>query len=482
MSLLQILAFSLLALAAGWLVPRRWRVWYLLGGSVLAIYWLQPSTPIRNLDFWLPTTSIGLTIFVWVVTRQKNGSSGLPAAIASIIILGIVLLIGLTRYVDALCCITPTRPPPLLSVFTAIGVAFILFAIPLLLPKTRNLTSIAILLILSLFIILKSEPIAQKTSFWLRSSTGQSVTLASAVDIPWLGYSYLAFRLLHVLRDDQADRLPTYSLGEFVTYAIFFPTYTAGPIDRVQRFMPELDQQPNPDDHTDIDQAKRTNLVQGGWRILWGIFKKFVLADSLALIAMSPQNVSQTTSSIYMWALVYAYSLRIYFDFSGYTDIAIGLGRLMDFHLPENFDKPYLKLNITAFWNSWHITLAQWFRAYFFNPLTRWLRAYPDKFPMWTIMLIGQFSTMALIGLWHGITWNFFLWGAWHGLGLFVQNRWSTWISPQIAGLENRPLLYNGFRIGGWFLTFQFVCLGWVWFAIPEVNMALEVFQKLVGF
>ena len=113
----------------------------------------------------------------------------------------------------------------------------------------------------------------------------------------------------------------------------------------------------------------------GGKRIIIGIFSKFVLADGLALIALNNINSRQVNSTGWLWVMLYAYAFRIFFDFSGYTDIAIGMGQLLGIQLPENFEKPYLKQNLTLFWNSWHITLAQWFRAYFFNPLTRALRA-----------------------------------------------------------------------------------------------------------
>ena len=123
---------------------------------------------------------------------------------------------------------------------------------------------------------------------------------------------------------------------------------------------------------------------------------------------------------------MYAYAFRIFLDFSGYTDIAIALGRLLGVRLPENFAAPYLKPNIALFWNSWHMSLTQWFRAYVFNPLARRLRSATAQIPDWLACLVTQLVTMLLIGLWHGITWSFALWGLWHGIGLFVHNRWSA--------------------------------------------------------
>jgi D-alanyl-lipoteichoic acid acyltransferase DltB (MBOAT superfamily) len=483
MSLTHILAFVLASIFIGWVLPKRWRGWGMLIGSVLAIFWMQPSTPVRNLDFWFPIASIALTVFVWGVTQSRQAGGNRLNLFASLVIVGSVLAVALTRYTGPACCLTPTRPPDMLQVVLLLGVVALAASIPYyLFPNNRFLPTATILFILVLFILIKTEPLARSTSAFLRTTTGQSVELASMIDLPWLGFSFLAFRLLHVLRDHQTGILPGYSLGEFVTYAIFFPAYTAGPIDRSQRFMGDLRKNTTIGLLVAEGQMDRAYLFHGGERIIIGLFKKFVIADSLALFALNSQNATQVNSTTWMWVVLYAYSLRIYFDFAGYTDIAIGMGQLMGIRLPENFNRPYLKQNITQFWNSWHITLAQWFRAYFFNPFMRALRANPKKFPTWMIILIGQLCTMLLIGLWHGITWNFAIWGAWHGLGLFTHNRWSNWIRPHFNNKEIRPGYSRLLQFGGWLITFNFVTLGWVWFALPSVSSALSVFQKLFGF
>ncbi len=182
-----------------------------------------------------------------------------------------------------------------------------------------------------------------------------------------------------------------------------------------------------------------------------------------------------------MWILLYAYSLRIYFDFSGYTDIAIGLGKLLGVQLPENFDAPYLKPNLTQFWNSWHMTLTQWFRSYFFNPLIRFMRSSKVSLPMWLMVFIAQLATMSFIGLWHGVTLGFLLWGVWHGVGLFIQNRWSEWMRTHTPAWSATPWGANVFRYSGVFLTFHFVTLGWLFFFMPDPALAWNVMLKLLG-
>ncbi|MEW5870005.1 MAG: MBOAT family O-acyltransferase [Chloroflexota bacterium] len=479
MALPQILVFSIFAWLAGWLVPARWRIWVLCAASLIAIYWLQPSTPIRNLDFWLPTASIFLVTFTWVVTRVPAGQNPRQAASGFAIILGVVLLVGITRYTAPFCCLTPSRPPALWQILLVLALAGALLAIPSrLLPRARIYPILSILLILALFITLKFVPLAARASAGLRAAAGQSTDFASSADLAWLGFSYLAFRLLHTLRDDQSGKLPPLSLHEFITYALFFPAQTAGPIDRVQHFATELRQSIA----LEKSQAFPEHWRIGSQRILLGVFKKFILADSLALLALSAQNASQVNSTGWAWVLLYAYTLRIYFDFSGYTDIALGISKLLGISLPENFERPYLKQNLTAFWNSWHITLAQWFRAYFFYPLTRALRTRSSPLPAWVIVLLGQVATMLLIGLWHGITWNFAIWGLWHGLGLFIHNRWADWTRPRLAARQVPPNWHRLLQGSGWLLTFNYVALGWVWFALPDPAASWSFLHRLIGF
>jgi D-alanyl-lipoteichoic acid acyltransferase DltB (MBOAT superfamily) len=179
--------------------------------------------------------------------------------------------------------------------------------------------------------------------------------------------------------------------------------------------------------------------------------------------------------------LLYGYALRLFFDFAGYTDIAIGLGVLFGITLPENFKRPYLKTDITSFWQSWHITLSNWARFYVFSPLSRGLlRRKPRPNPA-LIVLTAHLATMTTIGLWHGITWNFFIWGVWHGMGLFIHKQWSDRTRKWYRGLKEKPAQRRAWTAFAWLLTFHFVVLGWVWFALPDVADAVRVFGLLFG-
>ena len=189
-----------------------------------------------------------------------------------------------------------------------------------------------------------------------------------------------------------------------------------------------------------------------GLRIASGLFKKFVIADSLAQgMSLTAVNAAQATSTLGLWMLLYGYALRLYFDFAGYTDMAIGLGLLFGIRLPENFDRPYLKSNITTFWQSWHMTLSSWARFYVFTPLSRsLLRRKPRPSPT-LIVLVAQIATMTTIGLWHGISWTFFIWGLWHGVGLFVHKQWSDRTRKWYRELAEKPWQKRAWTLFSWF-------------------------------
>jgi D-alanyl-lipoteichoic acid acyltransferase DltB (MBOAT superfamily) len=146
--------------------------------------------------------------------------------------------------------------------------------------------------------------------------------------------------------------------------------------------------------------------------------------------------------------------------------------------LPENFAAPYFKPNLTQFWNSWHMSLSQWFRAYWFNPLTRALRV--RGWEQAPIVLLGQVSTMMFIALWHGVTTNFALWGAWHSVGLFVHNRWADFARGRSSFVSENPALQRAVNVVGTIMTFHFVALGWVWFALSTPAAALHVLRALL--
>lgn len=472
MTLTHILVFFAAA-ALYTLIPGQGRKWTLFSGSVVAIYWLQPALRIRMMDFVFPTATLVLIVLAWMIARAPQQRWTREDVTSVVIMLSITLALSFGRYIVPEYRITPSNPPaPFSAALWLSGVIIIMALINWLPASRKRLILPLILLILLLFVILKTEPLAKAASHWLRDWQGQPTQLARAAELEWLGISYVAFRLIHTLRDRQTGQLPPLTLREYSTYVIFFPAFTAGPIDRAERFVKDLQVLPGLD---------ATQLVQGGMRIAIGIGKKFVIADSLAYLALNATKASQASSTAGLWVLLYAYTFQIYFDFSGYTDIAIGIGQLFGIKLPENFNQPYLKRNIALFWQSWHITLSQWVRFYVFSPLSRYLLMRKHKPSPTMLALVGQLTTMLVIGLWHGVTWGFVAWGLWHGFGLFIHKVWSDRTRPYYLKLRDYPRLGQALGILGIIITFQFVTLGWVWFALPEIGTSWDVFLDLFG-
>lgn len=474
MTITQILIFTGFALLLGWLTRKFQRVNLLLAASVLVVYWLQPALPLRYLDFYLPTFSIGITVLSWILTATPEKRHERNSLISGGIVLVLVLALALTRYLGIDSVLFPARAP----IFNQVLIVVALFLLSsFLLSRQKKIASNTALwigfgILLLFFIVFKTPTFSELASqLWRSFVSKQDVALAAATDIHWLGYSYLAFRLLHTIRDRQSGRLPDVTLGEYLTYVIFFPTFSVGPIERIERFIKGL-RQPKTLFHDDV--------LTGGQRLVIGFFKKFVVADTLAMIALNPVSATQAQTALGAWILLYVYAFQIFFDFSGYTDMAIGLGHFLGIRLPENFKQPYRQSNLTLFWNNWHITLTQWFRAYFFNPFARALRS-KAKLSAWMMVLVSQLATMTLIGLWHGVTWNFVLWGIWHGFGLFLQNRWSGWIKPRLAEANPSPRVQRALSIGGTLLTFHFVALGWIWFVLPDPALGWQFILHLAG-
>jgi alginate O-acetyltransferase complex protein AlgI len=461
------------------LLPARVRAWTLLVASVVAIYWLQPALPIRFSDYALPTAALLITVATWWLTRSSGEATLRQDRITLGVIVALIVGMSFMRFVSADFRLTASRPPDPLSVLVALIIigAILAGGARLLRGSDQRQVLIAgILIIAGLFIILKTEPLADGVSRLWRGLTGQDIALASMADLNWLGFSYVAFRLIHTLRDRQAGILPAMSLREYITYVIFFPAYTAGPIDRAERFTDDLRALPG---MTGLDAAR---FADGLTRIIVGLFKKFVIADGLAQgMSLNAVNAEQTHSTLWLWVLLYGYALRLYFDFAGYSDIAIGLGLLFGIRLPENFNRPYLKTTITAFWQSWHMTLSNWARFYVFSPLSRWLLMRPRKPSPTLIVLSAQLATMVVIGLWHGVTVNFVIWGLWHGLALFVHKQWSDRARKWYRRLNSSAWRRRAWTALTWLVTFQYVVIGWVWFALPGPAQAAQTLARLFG-
>ncbi len=435
------------------------------------LFLLQPSTSLRSIQLILPWATILMVMGIGIGLRKE-------VQIKQIIKNVFLVLLGFAPYMitewllrNQISFLRINTNTTILSITLGIFLVFLIFAF--LVRNKKWYLPLSIGWILFIFVILKQPDVSRLVSIGWRTIFQQNVELASAFDIRWIGYSYIAFRIIHVIREVQKGRYADVSLPVFYNFCLFFPSLAAGPIAKYADFEKQC--------NTEIWESRKTDLFEGGERLFLGLLKKFVIADSLARIALSPTNAVQITRSSWLWLSLFFYGLQIYFDFSGYTDIAIGLGRWLGIQLPENFKNPYIKTNLAKFWDSWHITLSQWIRAYYFNPTNRKIRKSKlARFQNLSLFFL-QVSTMVLIGLWHGFTWTFLLWGVWHGLGLFVQNRWSALTKIWKSRLQEKKALLQISNVVSTLITVTYVMLGWVWFLSPTVGEAVYIFQRLIG-
>jgi len=273
-----------------------------------------------------------------------------------------------------------------------------------------------------------------------------------------LGISFFTFEFVHYAVDRYRNKTEEGSFSEYVAFILFFPTMVAGPIKRYQDFLPKL---------RNIPADWVLDWQRGITRIFAGLVKKFAVADVLTAYTnhLNIADISRAHRAVLLLWL-FAYGIKIYTDFSAYSDIAIGSARLFGIRVPENFDWPYLRTNIADFWRHWHMSLTNWLIDYIYIPLggsrVRSGRVYAN-------VLV----TMLVSGIWHGAGVNFIVWGLTHGIMLAVHRAWRQFFPnpPEPAPLRS--------RLSGWFLTFVCVNLAWAFFCM-DMRTAIFFFRKLL--
>jgi D-alanyl-lipoteichoic acid acyltransferase DltB (MBOAT superfamily) len=231
-----------------------------------------------------------------------------------------------------------------------------------------------------------------------------------------------------------------------------------------------------------VSKLNYENLAVGLSLFILGLFKKVVIADTAVTYVMPFFDMAKHGSNLTFvegWVAALAYTFQLYFDFSGYSDMAIGLARMFGILLPINFNSPYKAYNIIDFWRMWHITLSDWLRDYIFFPVRRSLLRKYRSTHIYLSLLVPPMITMLISGLWHGAGWTFVLWGGLHGIYLIINQFWRT-INSKLILTSKFPLyLLNNIS---WLITFLSVVVAWVFFRAPTIHSALLMLKAMFGF
>lgn len=279
-----------------------------------------------------------------------------------------------------------------------------------------------------------------------------------------LGISYITFQSIGYLIEIKRGNHPAEkSFGNYVTYLLLFTKVIAGPVERAHSFLPQLkEQQPFSYD----------KFVSGAKQMLWGLFKKVVIADRLAIYVNAVYSNSDHHSGITLLFTSACYVFQIYADFSGYTDMALGFSRMLGYELMPNFNRPLLAKSVTEFWRRWHISLSSWFADYFYNPIAIAKR----DWGIWAV-IYACFVTFTVLGFWHGANWTFIVFGILQGLILAIE----IFTKKSRKNIRKKiPAWFNdGFGI---LFTFGYFAFSSIFFRADTVDQAFGIIKKMLTF
>jgi len=268
-----------------------------------------------------------------------------------------------------------------------------------------------------------------------------------------LAISFFTFQQISYLVDIYRGQIQKDNLLNYFLFVTFFPQLVIGPIVRYKEVIPQfIDKNNVPPDWE--------NIARGIFVISVGLFKKLIIADKFGQWANSGFDTTNALTFFDAWSASLSYTFQIYYDFSGYTDMAIGAALLFNIKIPINFNSPYQALNIQDFWHRWHITLSRWLRDYLYIPLGGNRKGNIRTY-------INLFITFLIAGIWHGAGWTFIVWGAMHGIALAVNRLW-------------RQLKFKMPKLLGWFFTFMFLNITWIFFRASTCEDALRIMKGLI--
>ena len=302
-----------------------------------------------------------------------------------------------------------------------------------------------------------------------------------------LGISFITFQKIAFLIDVHAGRVKSFTLRDYCLFVLFFPQLIAGPIVHYREMMPQF--------QTLSCRFDKENIAVALTLFMFGLFKKTFLADHIAALVSPIYEQAATTagsSLLLAWMAAIGFTLQLYFDFSGYTDMALGIARFIGIRLPPNFNSPLQASSIIDFWLRWHMTLTRFLTAYIFNPLSLWLtrrrvakgrqgiaghRTTVGAFSY--VLMFPMLLTMFVSGLWHGAGYGFVVWGVLHGFFLTINHAWRLLASRIWSERTSYERLMKPI---GWLLTFLSVAAAMVFFRSPTMTAAIDLVKGMFGF
>lgn len=329
-----------------------------------------------------------------------------------------------------------------------------LFSMKLLMRKNYVCFNKKVILALAILLNLVLLAFYKYTNLLINQFAGNdSILKLINIALP-IGISFFTFTQIIYLIDSYRGRVSKFGLLDYSLFVTFFPYLVSGPIVYQQEVLPQFE----------VSEKKNLNyknLSIGIFLFSIGLFKKAVIGDTLSEWANTGFDIADKLKLIEAWITSLSYTLQLYFDFSGYTDMALGSALMFNIELPINFNSPYKSLNIQDFWRRWHITLSRFLREYIYVPLGG-SRVSDVR------IIINIMITFLLCGLWHGAGWMFLFWGFFHGAGIVVFRMW-------------RKLNINLPKIIAWCITFNFINIAWVFFRARNFHDALKVIDGMLG-
>lgn len=346
-------------------------------------------------------------------------------------------------------------------IFVILGTTLIDFHLVKLMDNTKNEIHRKIILIISLSINLGLLVYFKYSNFFIEN-VNQALSIFGGGEIHWtklvlpIGISFYTFETItYVVDVYRRIHKPLKKFWDYQLYIILFPKLIAGPIIRYHDLADQITDRPE-----NVD-----NRLMGFYRFVLGLSKKIIIANIMGeqadkIFAMNIVELDTYTA----WIGIISYTFQIYFDFSGYSDMAIGLGKMMGFRFPENFNNPYISQSITEFWRRWHMTLGSWMRNYLYIPLggNKVGSKFRLYFNLWLVFLAS--------GLWHGASWSFVFWGAYHGVFLVLERAFLLKVYGKIGKLPSM------------IITFIIVMIGWVFFRVENLGDGFLFVKRMFAF